>query len=290
MEIIKFLQAFSNPLLDSFFQAASFLGEETFYILAVALIYWCISKRFGCKLGFIFLSNMSLNGAFKYIFNSPRPIGVEGIRSLRLETATDSSFPSGHTQGAAGFWTAIMLKIKKVWIYTTGTILIALVGISRLYLGVHWPKDIVFGIIFGAACAIAAGYVFDESERRDNKMILLLPIVPAVIGLIFIESSDYIKSTATLTGLFIGYCVEDNYIHFSERTSLLKQIIKYAVGIGILLLLKSVLKNLLPVSAASDFLRYVLIGFWVTAGAPYIFKKLICRREHRSIRTVQINI
>jgi len=95
MGIILFLQQFASPFLDGFFQLVTMLGEEYFYIFLTAFIFWCVDKRYGYKLSFAFLFSGVLNGATKSIVNASRPIGVEGIRSLRVETATGTSFPSG---------------------------------------------------------------------------------------------------------------------------------------------------------------------------------------------------
>jgi membrane-associated phospholipid phosphatase len=290
MEIIKLLQTFSNPFLDTVFERITFLGEETFYILVLSFIFWCVNKKVGYKLGFVTLSNTTLNGALKDSIKSARPIGVEGIRNLRVETATGYSFPSGHTQGATGFWVAISMLSRKLRVYIASAIIIVTIGLSRLYLGVHWPKDVIGGILFGAVWTFIAVYIFDLSERKGNKLILLIVLVPAIIGLIFFRSSDYIKSAATLIGFFIGYCIESKYINFTEKAPLLKQLIKYALGLGVTLLLKSLLKSLLPITGVSDFLRYIIIGLWISAGAPYIFKSFICRSEHNNKRNGNIKL
>jgi membrane-associated phospholipid phosphatase len=97
-EVIKFVQSFSNPFLDRLFQYITMMGEEYFFVIALTLIYWCIDKRFGYKIGFAILGSTALNSGIKEIFKVPRPIGEDGIRSLRTETAGGYSFPSGHTR------------------------------------------------------------------------------------------------------------------------------------------------------------------------------------------------
>lgn len=274
MHIIKFLQTFSNPVLDKIFILITLMGEETFLILIIALIFWCINKKAGYRLGFAILSGNILNSILKMTFQIKRPIGVDGIRSQRVSTATGSSFPSGHTQGTAELWTVTAREFKKTGIYILGIILVLLVGISRMYLGLHWPIDVFFGAIFGILWATACCLLFDLSVKKNNKLFLLIIIVPAALTLFFYGGSDNIKTIATLIGFFIGYYIEDNYINFNEKNTASKQIIKYALGIGILLFIKQFLKILLPVNMIFDFIRYFLLGLWITCGSTLMFKKI----------------
>ena len=116
IEIIVFVQSVSNPFLDSFFQLITMIGEDTFFIIMVALVYWCINKDFGYKMGFAYLTSGVLNTVIKEILRVPRPIGHPRVRSLRVETAGGYSFPSGHTQQTTVFWCSWMLRFSKRWL------------------------------------------------------------------------------------------------------------------------------------------------------------------------------
>lgn len=274
MEIIKFIQSFSNPFLDQLFQYITMMGEQYFYIVTVAVILWCVNKRLGYKLGFAILTSFITNGVIKNIFNSPRPIGTSGIRSLRVSTATGSSFPSGHTQVATAFWSSTIIALKKTWISVIGSIIILLVAISRLYLGVHWPKDVVFGIIFGLLSVLLSNFVFDYIEKSKNKSLFLIIFVPALLGLFIFKSSDYAKSVGIAFGFYLGYLVESHYIDFNIKASFIKQIFKVILGLFILIALLKGLKSLFPAGNFYSTLRYFITGFFATCTIPFIFKKL----------------
>jgi membrane-associated phospholipid phosphatase len=287
MDIIQFLQTFSNPFLDKFFELITILGEESIYIIFLGIIFWCFDKKFGYKLAFIFLFSSVANCAVKNIFKAPRPIGIEGTRSLRVETATGYSFPSGHTQATAVFWTSIIMKYRKTVLYVIGTFTVMLVGISRMYLGVHWPKDVAIGIVFGIVCSVIGSMLFDYSQKTYNKTILLIIVIPAVIGLFFWgNSEDYIKSAAVLCSFFVGYVIEDNYIGFTENAPLSTQLLKFFIGITGILVIKIFVKELLPINEIGYFIRYFLIGIWTTVCAPLLFlsfKLTSCKNESRRI-------
>ena len=274
LEIIKVIQSIHNNILDNFAQGITMLGEQYFYFLFLVIVFWHIDKRFGYKLGFVLISNGIINGAIKDIVNARRPIGVEGVRSLRIETATGNSFPSGHSQGAAAFWFLLMREFKKRWLYILGTVLMIIIGLSRIYLGVHWPKDVAVGLIIGIAWVYIGGKIFDYSVEKNNKHILLFFILPSLIGLLLFKSSDYLKAVAIGMGFYIGYAIEDKYVQFEEEAIPKIQVLKFLIGASGLLIIMVYFKKLMPKGNINDFIRYSLLGIWITAGAPFIFTRI----------------
>ena len=275
IEIIKFIQSMISPFWDTVFQLVTMTGEENFYILVAAIIFWCVNKKFGYKLGFALLTGTIINTTLKDLLNLPRPIGSPGIRSLRVETATGQAFPSGHTQGAAILWVSAIMQVRKKWMCITGIIAILLVGCSRLYLGVHWPIDIIGGIVIGTLWVFISNYIFENAEATKKPWILMIIILPMLIGMIFLREKAYYTISGTVCAFFIGYILETKYVKYDVRNSMVKQIIKLVVGLVVLIALKIILKEMFPNSIVSDFFRYFLIGLWITVGAPYIFKRFI---------------
>ncbi|WP_035379492.1 phosphatase PAP2 family protein [Fervidicella metallireducens] len=274
LEIIKYIQSFSNPILDNVFQFITILGEEYFYILFLTITYWFINKKFAYKLGFTFLISGILNCAIKDLFKFKRPIGTNGIRSLRISTATGFSFPSGHTQNAAAFWFFLIKNIKKQWINILGTIMIFSIGLSRLYLGVHWPKDVIAGILLGIASVFITDSLFEYSEINNKPQVFLFILIPAFLGLFFFRSPDYYKAVGISTGFYIGYILESKFINFEINKSLKLNVVKFFIGIIPIILIKIYIKKFLPESILSDLIRYFLIGIYTTTVAPISFKKI----------------
>ena len=279
MEIIKFVQSFSNPFLDHFFQLVTMLGEELFFMLILSIIYWCIHKEFGYRLGLAYLSTVAVNTALKEMFRVPRPIGRPGIRSLRIETADGSSFPSGHSQCTATFWTSVMIQFRKKWIYVVGAILTLAVGFSRIYLGVHWLTDVIGGIIIGVLWVFISNKIFDHAQKTGNPAIFLSILIPAILGMVFIHTANYYKVSGTAISFVVGYLIETRYINFQPKTVFWKQLIKLAAGFGGLFGIRFGLKFLLPPVIFSDFCRYFLMGIWLTVIAPWLFKMLFANKK-----------
>jgi membrane-associated phospholipid phosphatase len=280
MGVIKFIQSFHNGFFDQLFPLITMLGEDYFFMAMVALIYWCINKGFGYRLGFAYLSNGVINSAIKETFQVPRPFQRDTtLRVLRPETAGGYSFPSGHTQCSASFWTSMMIAIKSKWIYIAGTILIILVGISRMYLGVHTPQDVLVGAVIGVAWVFVSNKMFDYAEKTGRKTIFLVFIIPAIIGMFIFRTIDYYKVAGTVISFYIGYLIETNYINFQVKTVLWKQIVKFVLGMAILLAIKVLLKPILPEGMIGDFIRYFAMGAWVTVAAPLFFKHVLCKKD-----------
>ncbi len=270
LNIIKAIQSIRNGFFDAFFEGVTILGEEMVFILLFSIAYWCYNKRESIKFIFIFLLSTVLNLSLKEIINRDRPIGLEGVFSLREQTATGQSMPSGHTQGATTFYYYIMRYFNKKWLWIVGSIIIGLVGVSRVYLGVHWPTDVLVAIVLGIGMVYLGSWIFKEIK----EYMMYVMIIVANTALILFFSEDLLTVTALVTGASIGLIVETRWVNFSEKARLKTQIIKVLIGILGVVVIKEGIKLFTPDIYLVDYIRYTLLGLWVSAGAPYFFKFL----------------
>ena len=272
LNIIRAIQSIANPFLDGLFQFITMFGEEAILIPLIAVIYWAFNKKMGEYIAYASLTSVLVNGAIKDIFKAKRPIGEPGIRSLRIETATGYSFPSGHTQGTASFWAAIAIYLKKNYMYGISALIIVLVAISRLYLGVHYPKDVLFGAIFGILTSFITYKLFN---KVNNKIALyFITFIIFIPALLYAHSADFIKGMGTFLGFALGIYVEKKYVNFSVEGKSANKILRVVIGLAILILLKVGLKAVFPNKLVFHFLRYFIIVFFGIGLYPAIFKKL----------------
>lgn len=268
------IQAIHNPILDFLFISISFLGSEPIYILLLSTIFWNLDKRFGIRLATLFLCSMGLNSILKNFFLIARPIGQPGIRSLYTSSAGGYSFPSGHSQGAATFYPYLwQLRPKLVW-KICGILLILCIGFSRLYLGLHWPVDVLGGYILGWG-SVLAFQVLDERLFKIPFSLTVKLALSIVLPLLFLpiyHSKEGLLMIGFIIGLTAGYFIEDHFLDYRERTKLFVSLFKTLFGLGVLglwflgwyRLTSSFSWLYLPIS--------VVGGFWTSIGAPYVFR------------------
>jgi len=274
-DMIRYVQSFSSPFLDWFFQLVTIIGEDTFFIMMVTLVYWCLDKEFGYKLGFAYMTSGLFNTALKEIFRVPRPIGQPGIRSLRIETAGGYSFPSGHSQMSSTIWLSLMIRIRRRWIYFLGIAMMLLIGLSRVYLGVHTPMDVVGGIAAALVWIFISNWIFDMAHKTRQPALLLVFVVPALACMSLFQTATYYKAAGTTLGLWLGYLTETRYINFQVKSSLWGHAVKMVLGLAGLLAIKTFVKLLLPEVPLSDFARYLMLGLWMTVAAPLLFERVL---------------
>ena len=100
----------------------------------------------------LLLSLMFTNGILKHLVERPRPwLTVEGLTPLIAEH-DPNSFPSGHTSASFAAASAWCRTLPRRWMGVTAVVLAALMGFSRLYVGVHFPSDVLAGVLVGLFC------------------------------------------------------------------------------------------------------------------------------------------
>ena len=272
LEILRHIQSIANPFFDFLFQLITICGEKIVLISIISIIYWALDKKFGEYIAYSVLTSVLLNNAIKDIFKMKRPIGEEGIRTLREQTATGYSFPSGHTQSASSFYGSMAIYLKNRVMYIIATVMIILIGFSRLYLGVHYPKDVIVGGILGVLTSLICYKLYN---RVENKMLLYVVTFAIFIpALTFAHSADFIKGMGTYLGFIIGIYIEKRYVNFSTEGNTGNKIIRVLLGIVILLVLQLGLKVILPSGTIFSFIRYALISLIGIGVYPMIFKNL----------------
>lgn len=127
----------------------TFLGNEEFYLFIAPALYWCVDTRLGLRIGLTLLSTGWVNDLFKLAFHGPRPYWYDPtVKAF----SSESSFgvPSGHSQSAVVVWGGLAAGLKRSWMWIIAVIIILGIGLSRMYLGVHFPHDVLLGWLIGA--------------------------------------------------------------------------------------------------------------------------------------------
>ena len=135
--------------LSSPMQLLSFLGNDLFFLLVAPVFFWCIDAALGVRLGLFLMISASINEALKLFLHSPRPYWYSP-RVTALSAEPSFGIPSGHAQNAVVVWGTLAHYINKLWAWIVAIVLIFLIGLSRMYLAVHFPTDVLAGWLIGA--------------------------------------------------------------------------------------------------------------------------------------------
>lgn len=303
VDILKSFRNISNETTDTLFRIISFLGEQYLLIVVLLAIYYLCEKKVGQRIVYAMITTLCLNNTIKGLVKYPRPfVYDETLKPAKsaIGSATGYSFPSGHTQNTTTVFSAIALSFKKKKITIFCSIIIALVGISRMFLGVHYPKDVLFGLLFGLISTFLSFYLF-KLFNNDKKKIHLMYLITLIIFLPFIFifwTKDYEKIvllrdfyiTYSLSiGLVLGMILEDKFVDFEKsnllKTNLLRLLggaLSTLIAYGGLKLLFSL--NLFPQEGNSykiifDSIRYFFVGVTPIGIFPILFKNILFKKE-----------
>lgn len=280
MEWVQSLHTLGGSFWDALFAFFTFFGEETFLLVGVFGIYWCLDKRMGEQLLLSLYASIGINGLAKDLVRRPRPFltpGFEDLRYVKIENPLvntvhlkDSfSFPSGHSQCSAAFFGGVARRFKKGWVTVCCILLTLAVMTSRLYLGVHFPTDVLAGGAIGLAAALLCGWLFDRFY--EHRIWLFVAAVGLTLpALFFSPAADTVKTIGVGIGALAGLVWEHQFC-FSVKGSTARRLLRLVLGAALLMALRMGLKILFPAGLVFDAIRYGIMGFAATGLWPWLF-------------------
>jgi hypothetical protein len=264
--------------MDTFFIAVTELGSEIFYMIFLPPIFWCLNKKFGLRLFYITLLAGYFTALIKNLTDAPRP--PEKYWKVEPEA---SGFPSGHTIGPTTMWGYIIIKLKSKIILVIGILIIFLVSISRLYLGVHYPIDILGGLVFGIGLLLGFLHFEPILTKKINKLnfyqkISLSILVPAcLVAIAFTTLPGDIRAVSgsgAIMGISIGYLLESRIINFKTDVNANIKVIRVIIGFLITFIIFFSIYSLMPRINIWHFILALSGGFNLTFLAPLVFTSI----------------
>lgn len=290
MELILQLRSIATPFLDSLMFYITQLGSTKFYLIAVPVIYWCINRKSGYYIGMSVLAGGVATDIAKGMVNALRPFQVDSTISVSadfLESAIGSGMPSGHAFNSMAFWTAASARFKRAWLWTLSAALILIIGFTRVYAGVHFPLQVLWGWLGGALTSVTVLLLLSLAEKRLKGGLATLALLISGASLLAYAlvpelskgGEDYIGLIGIIGGMSLGYRIHLRSIRTEAEGPFVSQLIKLAIGFAAFLALKEGAD--MATSAYPGLLMplYFLLGLWPTAGATAIFKALRLERK-----------
>jgi len=273
------------------------------------VIYWCFNQMMGLRVGMVLLLGNAFNTFFKFLFHGPRPYWIsDSVRAYSHESSF--GIPSGHAQIAASVWGWLAVEIKKRWFSIAALVIIFLIGLSRLYLGVHFLSDVLLGWLLGGLLvwAFSAWHkpvgTWLKRQSFVKKLGLVLASTVLLILLILVarwvagpwvmdsawaeragEVNPYsLDGAFTLGGTWMGMLggfviLTEMKGHFLAAQGGWRRLVRLLVGFIGVFVFYSGLGQIFPrnadlISYTLRFVRYILIGLWVSWLGPLVFEKL----------------
>lgn len=286
MEFLHLLEKIRVPVLNELMLGITYLGDEVAFLVIALILFWCVDKRRGYYILSVGFIGTIANQFMKLWFRIPRPWVLDNTlhpMEQALEGAGGFSFPSGHTQSSVGTFGGIAYTAKNKLVRAVCVVLAVLVPFSRMYVGVHTPLDV------GVAAAMAIVLIFvvrPIAMAKNGKYFPVLMAIMMILGagyLGFVELYPFpadidperlqsgINSAYTMSGcligLFVVYIVDEKWLHFPVKGAWWAQILKVAIGLLLVLAIKSGLKTPLNAlfgehigRAARYFLMVIMAG------------------------------
>lgn len=299
MDILYALEKIRTPFWNGVMSAVTQLGGEVIFIVAAVVVFWCVSKWEGYYLMTIAFCGTVLNQFLKLICRVPRPWVRDPnftiVESARAE-ATGYSFPSGHTQNAIELFGGMARWGGRRWVRLGLTTLALVIAFSRMYLGVHTPADVGVSLVLAAALVLGLYPLMRRAQEKPRYMGYVLAAMLVVSGafVVFVETCGFPadmdaenlasgignawKMLGAVAGMTLAWLLDRRYIHFETQAVWWVQVIKVAVGMALLLAIKSGLKApllaLLGHEGLAGGVRYFLLVLVAGAVWPLVFRPM----------------
>ena len=261
MEFLYLLEKIRVPVLNEFMLGITHFGAEIAFLVVAMILVWCVDKRSGYYVMTVGFLGTITNQFMKLWFRIPRPWVLDEnftILEQAREGASGYSFPSGHTQSAVGTFGALAYITRRKFLRIVSILVVILVPFSRMYLGVHTPLD----VSIAAMIALVLVFSLKPVVLGENKWVfpcfLGFMVAVACAYLCFVEKYPFpsdtdphnlesgLKNAYTLLGAILGlvvvYILDETWLHFPTKAVWWAQVLKVAIGLGLVLAVKTCLR------------------------------------------------
>jgi membrane-associated phospholipid phosphatase len=289
----------------------SLLGSAEFYLAIIPLVLWGYDRTLGLRLLLLCSASAAINAVLKLLFHSPRPYWISTeVRAFASEPTF--GMPSAAAQVSLTFLGCIGAWFRKPRVWAACIALIILVGIARMYLGVHFLQDVLTGWVFALVilCVFlryetaAATWILQKTVPARILLVLCASVLFIVASWIAIPGPgtwqvpagwsalafaqtgiaisplamrDTLLGAGLLFGAGAGAAISAEYIPWDVAGSMSQKALRCGCGILVLGILWITLGAWTKSSDLPGYgitwLRSALAGIWITAGAPLLFTK-----------------
>ena len=273
-EVIHYIQQLNHPYFISFIKFLNFFDRIEFLFVLLPFIWIFMGRKAGLRIFSIFILSASICNLLKNFFAHPRPFHIDP--SIGIIQVGGFSFPSGAAQTSALLATLTLVLWKNKFKWIIAPIYFVAICFSRVYLGVHFPKDILAGAIVGLALSSVYIYIFPKLEKFISNFssvaITLLAVLLFSTLTILSTKTPYILFFSAAVGFSIGYYIT-TLVHPIEvkKPILSKILIDYPLAIFGAFFILSFTKSMhLQSTKLQLSIQCLLLGLWISLMSGYL--------------------
>ncbi len=290
---ILWLQTFINGFTTAAAKFLQICGEEYVLIFVLGLLYWSIDKSLGRRASLAMVGSMLFGTLIKGKVLRRRPY-MDNPQVKCVTAAHDDadimsvkeqgySFPSLHSSMAAATYGTIADSTRKKAAIALGIIMPFLIGLSRPFLGVHYPTDVLAGWALGIICVFALGSI---ESKHGYRAAFMVPLAVGFLGFFYCTDTEFYSGYGVALGLFLGFMFEEKYVSFEYCDKWHTYILRPAGGMLTFFIASLLLKLPLQLIALEEtstaalyyrFFRYALSTFVTIGVYPILFK--LCKNK-----------
>lgn len=283
LEIIRFIQEFRNPILDVFFKFLNFFDRQEFFFILIPTVWLGKGWKSGLRLFYILFLSCLTNHTLKEFFLSPRPFHIDP--SLGIIQVDEYGFPSGAAQTVILLSGLLLNFWKSSWKWPVIFFYIAFISFSRVYLGVHFPTDILGGWIVGLILWALFTYTQPILEAELEKvkpfsLFLLSQLIPILVlswqySPSALHTSVYTMGMGAIgigIGLFINHSLGWSLAPSKTKKEFILRALIGVTGTFLCYFLVSLLP--VPKSSFATLCKFLFLSLWITTGSLLLCRKL----------------
>ena len=254
VRLMEWLQGSADGIFGKIVPLFSNLGEELVLVAILGFLYWCLNKQWAKYLAVNLLAALMAGPLIKNILRRCRPyMDHPAIRCLKpVDASADLmdiaaqgySCPSMHAANAVSIYGSLAARVKAKWLRILLAVVPLLVGFSRVYVGVHYPSDVLLGWVIGGAALL----LFSWLQRKIRNPLVFLGIlgILSLPGWFYCTSDDFYSAYGLLAGILLGFRFEEIKVKFENTRVPLHCILRILGGLIVFLAISSGSKLLFP--------------------------------------------
>jgi undecaprenyl-diphosphatase len=276
LEFIRWMHALRTPFLDNLVKLFDFFDRQEFFFVLIPIIWFGNGWKAGLRLYFILMISNLTNHALKEYFSLLRPFHMDP--SVGLIQVAGYGFPSGAAQSVI-LLSAILLSWRKnIWTLCLAGFYVFSVSGSRIYLGLHFPTDILAGWLIGGCLWLVYSRAMPLIERsleglQPLSLFIISQIIPFAL-LLWQPTPPVIRMTSLAMGMCLGLFIHQLcHLQLSLPQSLKEYVLRALIAvIGTFLFYELTQIVSFENKMITLYSRFFLLGLWVSLGCH-----LICR-------------